>query len=475
MASSLRRRPVGVFSMRTQEGEILLDVHTKGMHCRACELLVEDSVGNIPGVKHVQANADRNRLRVVCDAQQVPTPHAIAEAIKPHGYSVVTGTVESSDATSAKKISWQQLAVAFGIVLLLGFFLDRLGVFSFSTRALEVTTFGPIFLIGLVAASSSCLAVSGGLMLSIVANLRQAYPQLPGRVRFLAVGGFVLGRVLGYTVFGALIGLLGKALQPTPLATGVLTILAALFMLVMGLDMLHVAPVWLKRVMPRMPKVLTRKIVAGNKTATWFTPALFGALTFFLPCGFTQALQVYVLSTGDALTGATVMLAFALGTAPALLAVGWATNVLQGRAGQFFFRVAGAAVIVLGLYNISNGFTITGHPLPTLLGLQRSGVSSNLANVTVQDGVQVVKTSFTESGYAPASFTVAVGTPVRWEIDGSDFAGGCRSVFQVPAFSIQKFVEAGVNVVEFTPDKPGKYSFSCGMGMYPGSFNVIQT
>lgn len=456
--------------MSTMQDRVQLDVQTRGMHCRACELLVEESISKLEGVTKVRANADRNQIRVVCAGGSAPSPQAITEAIKPHGYSVVTGTVQP---VVGARPQLRHIVIAFTIVALLGILLSKLGIYSLSTTTLEVTTFGPIFLLGLVAASSSCLAVSGGLMLSIVANLREAYPHASGRIRFIAVGGFVVGRVLGYGVFGALVGLLGKALQPTPLATGILTILAAVFMLVMGLDMLQLAPAWLRRIIPRIPKAITRRIVAGNRTATWFTPAIFGALTFFLPCGFTQALQVYALSTGNPLTGAMVMVAFALGTAPALLAVGWATNVLRGRAGQFFFRVAGAAVIVLGLFNINYGLTITGHPLSATFGWNRTAQTSTLKNAVVKDGVQMVKTTFTASGYAPTSFTVEAGMPVRWEIDGHGNAGGCRSVFQVPAFNIQELVTEGVKVVEFTPDAPGRYSFSCGMGMYPGSFDVI--
>ncbi|NCP77121.1 sulfite exporter TauE/SafE family protein [bacterium] len=41
-----------------------------------------------------------------------------------------------------------------------------------------------------------------------------------------------------------------------------------------------------------------------------------GALTFFLPCGFTLAMQAYAITTGSFITGALTMMAFALGTAP---------------------------------------------------------------------------------------------------------------------------------------------------------------
>ena len=80
-----------------------------------------------------------------------------------------------------------------------------------------------------------------------------------------------------------------------------------------------------------------------------------GAATFFLPCGFTLALQLYVLGQGSALTGALTMLVFALGTLPALAAISAVSSFVTGRAQAYFLKAAGAAVIVLGLFNIQYG------------------------------------------------------------------------------------------------------------------------
>lgn len=131
----------------------------------------------------------------------------------------------------------------------------------------------------------------------------------------------------------------------------------------------------------------------------------------------------------------------------------------------------------MGIFNFNNGLTLMGRPITLNFGSSKDSASSAAASAAsvVQEGdVQVVKTSFTSSGYSPETFTVKAGKPVRWEIDGSGNAGGCRSVFQVPAFKIQKFMSNDVTIAEFTPDKPGTYSFSCSMGMYRGSFTVIE-
>mgnify|MGYP001578607829 CR=1 FL=1 len=452
-------------------------------------MLVEQAVTKLPGVHKVQANADRNRMRVLCDQQQVPSPQQISDAIKPHGYGVVAGMVEPVGGQTFKvqpnvqaadhrqRPTLAQMAGAFMVVLVIGFILSKLGFLNFNQSVDGSGGFFSVLFLGLVAASSSCIAVAGGLMLSSVERVSDHYGLLPGKQRFLPVGTFVAGRIVGYTVFGALIAGLGKALALPPWAIGLVTIFAALFMLVMGLDMLRIAPNWLKSLLPRMPKFISRKVMssgAGGKVS-YATPFTLGALTFFLPCGFTQALQLYVLTTGDVTAGALTMLAFAIGTAPALLALGWASNALKGQWGKLFFRVAGAAVIVMGIYNFNNGLAITGHPLTWPWDSVPAMTASEDANVEFDGTRQIVRTKFTDTGYSPLTFTVRAGVPVRWEIDGNGFAGGCRSTFQVPKYRVSTLIAAGTNIVEFTPTASGTVPFSCGMGMYRGSFTVVST
>ena len=90
---------------------------------------------------------------------------------------------------------------------------------------------------------------------------------------------------------------------------------------------------------------------------------MFGGATFFFPCGFTQALQVYALTTGSFFGSAAILAGFAIGTAPALLALGWASSSLKGKFGKLFFQFSGALVIVLGLWNMQNGLTLAGYPI----------------------------------------------------------------------------------------------------------------
>ena len=75
--------------------------------------------------------------------------------------------------------------------------------------------------------------------------------------------------------------------------------------------------------------------------------------------------------------------------------------------------------------------------------------------------------------YEPNTFTIRAGVPTKWII-GSDGSAGCLSVLQAPWLGIQQYINPGENTIAFTaPTQPGVYPFSCSMGMYRGSIEVI--
>ena len=355
---------------------------------------------------------------------------------------------------------------------MLGLILSNLGLFQTSFTPGAAMSFGAIFVVGLIAASSSCIAVTGGLLLSSAARFNERYASATRAQKIRPVLIFVLGRIASYAVLGGLLGVVGSALSPSPAVTAVITIVAALYMLIMGLDMLGLAPVWLKRFLPRLPKSLSHRVLDADDKSHPAMPFFLGAGTFFLPCGFTQALQLYALTTGSFAVGATSLLAFALGTAPALIGLGVASASLKGKTGKFFFQFSGALVVVLGLWNIQNGLAIAGYSGPDQTDNLPGPAAAADPGVVIKNGVQVVKMKVNSYGYSPERFTIQAGVPVRWEVDGTQ-AGGCAGVIISRQLGIQKLLESGINVFEFTPDKPGEIKFSCSMGMYRGSFTVV--
>lgn len=481
------------YAMESDSGRAAraVSVRIQGMTCHSCELLIERAWQKIPGVTHVQVNAGAGKARLKVNGTR-PSIDELERALGESKYRVMSveeqgGKQEASPAPSAESTerpSFGRIVGLIASVLFIGYLLKRLNLLKVDVSFGEEMSFAAVFVIGLVAASSSCIAVSGGLLLSSMSRFNQQHLSETRMGKLRPVMMFVLGRIASYGFFGGLLGVVGKAIVPSPLLTGFLIILAAFYMFVMGMEMLHIAPPWLKRLLPSLPKKLSHRIMDKESNAHPLAPFLLGAGTFFLPCGFTQALQLYALTTGSFTASAITLFAFALGTAPSLLALGWASGSLKGKAGKLFFQFSGALVIVLGVWNFQSGLNLIGYPL-SLGGdtvTQDAQVAGGTAGDTGkvlgakdendQQDVQVVKMAVNKTGYSPSQLTVEAGKPVRWEVDGTN-AGGCITVLVSRSLGIQEALKPGVNVFEFTPKKPGKIPFSCSMGMYRGSFTVV--
>ncbi|MFA4937130.1 MAG: sulfite exporter TauE/SafE family protein [Patescibacteria group bacterium] len=441
--------------------------NVEGMHCASCEVIIERAVRKLPGVSNVKAN-QAGWVKIWSDNE--PNLTVVNGHIGIHGYRILSGT--RTDKVSFKRIGGVILMIAAVYVLFRRFNLAPNLVNG------EELSLSVVFVMGLVAAISSCIAVTGGLLVAVSTAYTQAHPEATSRQKFRPHIFFNLGRIVSYTLLGAAVGALGSVLALSSMGSGIVTLAASLTMILLGLRLLNIFP-WFSRFTIQPPKFIAHRLhdSAGN-TRAW-APFLMGAGTFFLPCGFTQALQLYVLTRGDASIGAVTMFVFSLGTLPALMSLGAITSFIKGRWQKVVATVAGAAVVALGLININYGANLTG--LSTELIQARENVMNVASrqvvevqdpNVTVVDGVQVVKMNVVARGYSPNHFTIHAGLPVRWEITGVN-TYGCQSIIELPDFNIIQSVKQGLNVVEFTPRGTGQYIFRCPMGMYTGSFTIL--
>jgi plastocyanin domain-containing protein len=125
------------------------------------------------------------------------------------------------------------------------------------------------------------------------------------------------------------------------------------------------------------------------------------------------------------------------------------------------------------LVAINNGQNLRGSSFTfqNLIGTSQTS-DSNSANV--QGGVQKVTITVTNSGYKADVDTIKVGVPVELTLVTKNVFSCSRS-FLIPNYNISILLpENGSQVVKFTPTKTGKITYTCSMGMYTGSFNVIK-
>lgn len=324
--------------------------HVSGMHCKACGLLIEEMFRELPHIESAQVSLAANR--VVVTGEFTDTPEKIAETltelIRDRGYTI---SVEKQ----AHEAGWGDFAYALpiAIALIAGFLLlQRAGLTSFITGS--NVTYGTAFVIGLIASVSSCLAIVGGLVLSLSAS--SAKENGTWRTQTL----FHIGRFGGFFILGGIVGMIGNSLHVGLTANVVLGSIVALVMLILGINLLDVFH-FTKRMQFTLPTRFSRQVVRGSTHDHYLAPLLVGIGTFFLPCGFTQSMQLYALSTGNFTQGALTMFIFALGTFPvlALLSFG-ALNIAHKPWKGIFFKTAGIIVIALALLNLANALAMAG-------------------------------------------------------------------------------------------------------------------
>lgn len=452
-----------------------------GMHCASCELLIEDAFKGIPGVSKVSVSFGAERARVYA-ASEVPLSE-FQRAVADHGYKVSLWRDSSQNPSLScdvpgrnTKKDYFEIGAVFLIIVGLYVIFKQFNLLP-SIGISENMSYGFVFLIGLVAATSTCIAVTGGLLVSVAAKYNEAHPDLSGIQKFKPHLYFNIGRVISYTILGGFVGALGRVLTLSPRVNGIVTIAASFIMLLLGFQLLNLFP-GLRKFMPKMPKFLAHRISDVSGHGGKMTASFLGACTFFLPCGFTQALQLYVLSKGDFMTGALTMFFFSLGTLPALVSLSVLSSFVKGAFQRYFVKSAGVVVILLGVFNINNGLALAGNGFTfTSLFQQEDSFSASALdpNVQIIDGKQVVKMKVRGLSYSPSTFTVQQGIPVEWQIDGAG-AEGCGQIITVPSLGITRYLsQKGITKITFTPEEVGKIPFHCTMGMTTrgASFTVV--
>ena len=371
---------------------------------------------------------------------------------------------------------YAEIGAAFLIVIGILFGLGQLDILPKQFGVSETMSYGLVFVIGLVASVSSCIAVTGGLLVAAAAKYNEATADLTPMQRMKPHIYFNAGRILSYTLLGGAVGALGSALMLSPEINGILTIVASAVMILLGLQMLHLLPS-LTRFLPTMPKAFGHTIHDLAERDAKGGAFVLGAVTFFLPCGFTQALQLYVLAKGSFTVGALTMLAFALGTLPALLSLSALSSFATGNLQRHFLKFAGAAVIVLGIANIQYGLVLTGSTMnvePVAANTTPTDTVRAPSLTTVAGGKQIVVMRVEDFSYIPNQFTVTQGVPVEWRIDASE-AAGCGRFLLAPRLGIRQLLsDRSTTTITFTPTQVGEFAFNCGMGMMtPGSKFIV--
>ena len=423
------------------------------MHCPSCEIFIQDKFKEMPNVTTVKSDFKKQETEVHYTGQL--DKDILNKKIQQFGYEIVEKENNFEEEDSLGKKIFETLLIAIGLFLvyLIAKEIDIIPSINITGNLNLIT----VLFLGLVASISTCMATSGALFLSTIGrktdNIKQAIY-------------FSSGRIISYAAFGFIAGLIGSVIITNFKFGSGLTLLAAVFMILLGLDMLKI--ISFAAIIPygatsNVFRKLENRLIKDPHKSAFFL----GMITYFLPCGFTQATQVYALGLASPWQSALTMAVFALGTAPAILFIGNLRNLLKSTFYQYFMKIVAVGVLILGLYYVTNFLSIYG----INLGFNQV-TNGNSSSARIENGKQIINMDVVSGGYLPNKFTIKKGIPVKWNINGKNVFG-CQGYFVVPSLSISKALNEGENVFEFTPKEVGTINFSCGMGMYRGRIEVI--
>ncbi len=229
-------------------------------------------------------------------------------------------------------------------------------------------------LIAFTGSFGHCLGMCGGIVIAyssakIDSSWKKAYEIF---VHLL----YSFGRITTYMLLGAIFGAVGGVVKFNGLATGILTIIAGLFMILSGLSLIGKLPFLVK-------------IEHSLSQSSWYRTAftyilrdkslysfyLLGILNGLLPCGLVYFFAIEAADTGSPFYGALVMFIFGLGTIPAMLGLGLFTSIFsKSSMRKTMITLASIIVVVYGVYTVYRGYDFIRHPDKSLLNCCESEI-----------------------------------------------------------------------------------------------------
>lgn len=441
--------------------------YVQGMHCQACELLLEREIKSMSGVDGAHVSLSKQCAVVsATPAQHQKFVDEVNARVADDGYFVSTkpiGTIAWNQDTIVKMLS------VFGIAYIAYLMIEGSGLSQYATISEQSPLWG-FFVFGLLAGVSSCAALVGGLLLSLSREWTSRYGRQSRLKAAMPFGLFNIGRLVSYAVFGALLGAVGNLFQLSLNTTSVLIAGVSILMVIIGMQMLGVP--WVRHIRLQLPAAWTRRMSDSSTFQGKYMPLLAGAGTFFLPCGFTLLTQSVALALGNPLQSALVMSLFALGTLPSLAAIS-ATSIsfqTKPQTAATYNLIVGSLIILFGLFNLNAQLGLLGLPNSARLITTSSTGEQTTSDATVvtKNGKQIQQVTMQAKGFAytPTAITLKANIPTELTVTPEAVVGCAQAMYMPGLYDDVILLNDGPKTVSFTPKK-GTYTISCSMGMVP--------
>jgi sulfite exporter TauE/SafE/copper chaperone CopZ len=459
--------------------------YVDGMHCASCEVLIEKKLLKHNGVKRVDATLKNSKVEFTFDDKNPVSVDDLNNEFEDMGYTFSSKKKPHKKETPLIKMNngnfefnsqkWKGIIKVGSITFsfLIAFYLFEKLQLGGLVNVDANSSLPAFFLLGLVAGLSSCAALIGGLLLSMVKQWNELYIDSDSQIQKAQPHIlFHVGRLASFFIFGGILGLIGERITlNNTLFYSFMVFAISAVMLILALQMLDVS--WAQKIRLTAPKSFGRFASDETRFKGRFMPFIIGSMTFILPCGFTLIAQGIALTSGSFITGAMIMLMFALGTLPILLGISFSGVQLNKKPHLTarFNQVAGILIIFFVIYNVNAQLNVLG--LPSLSDISVGGDEQN-AESSAEASQEL---TFIASGfnYTPTGGTVLkAGVPSRLVVDNQGIQG-CGSYMAARGL-IEGFIslKSGENIIDLGSPEAGTYKLTCSMGMVPPVTITVQ-
>ncbi|MFA6195086.1 MAG: sulfite exporter TauE/SafE family protein [Sulfurimonas sp.] len=231
---------------------------------------------------------------------------------------------------------------------------------------METVNIITIITIAFLGSFGHCIGMCGGIVVAY--STIKIEPKSSKVSQSVAHLLYSFGRVLTYSILGAMFGFLGGVATFSNNANGGLLIFAGVAMVLAGLSLMgkirFLTLIEHSFSSSKLYKNAFKKVLNSKSNLSFF---VLGMLNGLLPCGFVYFFAITAASTADPLYGALVMAIFGLSTIPAMFGLGFLTSLASATSFRnMMVSLSSIAVILYGTFTIYNGYDYISNPQKTL-------------------------------------------------------------------------------------------------------------
>ena len=354
------------------------------MHCVSCEILLEKNLSKIIWIKVVSVN--HKNWDLIIDISDNSKIKEIENEIKKMNYSFVWNNNKWNSLQDYIEIFWVFLVLWFFIYLL--YDLDITSKIPIITWNVSVLI---AFLIWIVASVSTCLALLWWIVISLWTTMTEIEKEKTFFEKARPHIYFNFWRIIWFTVLWWLLWFIWTKFIVSPSFNWILTVIIAVMMFYIWLHILNFVPS-ITKLWIHLPKYFTKNINNLSEKKHSLMPAIIWALTFFLPCWFTQSMQITSIASWSVITWALIMWAFALWTAPVLFAIWFWSSYAQKNKFGLFKKLIWVLIIFFAIYSFWNWMKLQGIDLnkwTSNINNQVNNINETTNNLVEQDNSEV--------------------------------------------------------------------------------------